>query len=146
MVLCDTRICVDIHIPRKKKSQTVYINLAETGRQHPAITSWAPVCKKIVLDHEIRENNHTRLSVIWSFNHSSSQFWSHVRWCKWGELWPASQSHQSMCQCPAGPPGSPSISGPGRATGGASPSALSSSALTPPAPEAWRCGREEMKI
>lgn len=122
---------------KKKKSTIVHINLAEIGLQHPAVTSWAPVCKKDILGHDIRENT-TIMSLNWSFTNSSWWHGSHVHWCKWGELWPASQWHRLKCRCPAGLPGSPSISGPGRATAGASPLALSSSALTPLALETWR--------
>lgn len=136
MVLCGTCICEYKHIPRKKKSTIVHINLAEIGLQHPAITSWAPVCKKNILGLDIRENT-TIMSLNCSFTNSSWWDGSHVRWCTWGGLWPASQWHRLKCRCPAGLPGSPSISGPGRATAGASPSALSSSALTPLALETW---------
>lgn len=70
--------------------------------------------------------------------HSSWWLWSRERWCKWGGHWLASRWHRSACRCPVGRPGSPSTSGPGTETGGASPAASCSSAPTQPALEAWK--------
>lgn len=72
------------------------------------------------------------------FTHSWPPPGSRRRWCRWAGLWLASRSRRWACRCPAGRPGSPSMSGPGTETGGVAPSASYCSEQTRPAQEACR--------